>query len=1109
MPSSARRLLRSAGLLDQCRRRRNRGGGPPRLSCELLESRRLLSAPAFGSPLSPIAPNETIDQALDLRGLEEPAQVFGSIGNGPDAAADVAWYQFELNDASQVRLEVNTPAGDSPFASVLSLFNNDPNDFGDPYDADGHRLLTQVTADPTQGALAFSQNLAPGEYFVAISGAGNLDFSPVIAGSGFDGATGNYELRLSATDLGLSNDGPAVVASDPAPGAVLASSPLAIRLEMSGALDPITIVAGEDVQLDFSSEGAGGASTPVPLASVNFSTAADELQLFPLGPLAPGYYTIELTGSSSGGAAVLASPSGVPLGEDSATPAGANESVAFQVDGIDGVVDAAGSDDTAATAQQLGDMAGAGLVQVNGAIGIDPFFSPGASSDPSSSASQSEPANQADLYHFEITGPGNYAMVAEVFAGRIGSPLQPGVSLYEVDPTSGQLVLVAGNIGSLNPTQGTDSLDPLLSDPVLSAALVAGDYYLAVADASNTASPSQEQPPGSPGIFDPNQPGSAQNGWSTGQYVLNLLVQSEPVAPQVVTSSPSSGQILDAVPTEVTVQFSQPMNITQLALEAYETNYQTTVRQVFIESNNGEIYYPRFVSYDDATNVATFQMLDGLPNGGYSLHLSGWAGLTDLGGVSLEGNSPSGDDVIPFEVDGPISDISGNMEDGYTVVGQAGNGIPQDVGTLFPDELQAGVTIIRGPGTAQDSTEDEYVIQVTQSQQYSFTLEGSDLPAMAQVTLTDAQGQPVPLLSDFTGQAYFAPLTAGTYTIAVGGWTAGQSASVAYELTMYLVGQQDNAPPLVTGPTPLIQIVLDNAGSSTQGATNTVSVVGGGASSQGALNTDPAAGAGAPAGSQPTAIVFLMPSSSSAAPIEFAGALASLSVGPLGSAGGDSLATATAPVQVALGPAEPTAGYGGLVSLLTSLYVLPWHEEGETTDSTDLASEQRATTSVAMAGVSASQSVDAPVINPADTLILDEAPLAPVKVALVPASGPFTAEVLSAPIPSGSIPRADGPVHAAFVNDWSGATAVDRELLMRLAFAGTIVAATLAGRRAVRELKWRKEAAADRPPAARLFYRRRSDRNTTAIWTGDPSIPSVRGTGACGGVPAPVGRSRY
>jgi hypothetical protein len=130
--------------------------------------------------------------------------VVGPIGNGPAGAADVTWYKFELTDASKVDLNLCAPPGSPPFASVLSLFNNDPQDFADPYDFDGYRMLAQVEANPSTGAVLLSQNLAPRDYFVAVSRAGDLDFSPVIADSGFDGATGIYEIRIRATDLGLS-----------------------------------------------------------------------------------------------------------------------------------------------------------------------------------------------------------------------------------------------------------------------------------------------------------------------------------------------------------------------------------------------------------------------------------------------------------------------------------------------------------------------------------------------------------------------------------------------------------------------------------------------------------------------------------------------------------------------------------------------------------------------------------------------------------------------------------------------------------------------------------------------------------------------------------------
>ena len=81
-----------------------------------------------------VEPNETIDQAQDLGTLSQPVERLGSIGNGPDGAADVTWYHFNLADSARVDLELSTPAGNAPFASVLSLYNNDPQDYSDPYD---------------------------------------------------------------------------------------------------------------------------------------------------------------------------------------------------------------------------------------------------------------------------------------------------------------------------------------------------------------------------------------------------------------------------------------------------------------------------------------------------------------------------------------------------------------------------------------------------------------------------------------------------------------------------------------------------------------------------------------------------------------------------------------------------------------------------------------------------------------------------------------------------------------------------------------------------------------------------------------------------------------
>ena len=234
-------------------------------------------------------------------------------------------------------------------------------------------------------------------------------------------------------------------------------------------------------------------------------------------------------GQSSDGSSGLADPTGIPFGADAANPAGQSFSYTFQVNGIEGNVgSAAAADDTPATAHNLGDIASQGLIQISGAIGADPFY------DPSNPDPLYTPGNQVNLYHFRIDGPGRYALAAEVFAGRIGSLLDPGVSLYWLAPDGHTLDFVAGNNNTNNLTQATDGSTPLAFDAALTAGLIAGDYYIAVSSGWNTPSPQEGMPLNWPGLFDPTVSHSGSIGFGTGPYVLNLLVQpvheSAPVA---------------------------------------------------------------------------------------------------------------------------------------------------------------------------------------------------------------------------------------------------------------------------------------------------------------------------------------------------------------------------------------------------------------------------------------------------------------------------------------------------------------------------------------------------------------------------------------------------
>ena len=433
-------------------------------------------------------PNDTLDVAQSLGDLSGPAsaEVIGTIGNSPAGSADVDWYTFTVDRPASVHFAVGQQSTSPGFRPIVSLYNSDPFDFGDPYDPLHHRLLSQDDASSHAGPAAINRLLGAGTYYLAVSGAGNADFHPMMADSGLPGETGGYDLSIATADLGgQPGDGPTVLTTEPAAGALLDTSPLVIRLGLSGPLDPSTILAGQNVRLIFSPDEAFNQDgQDVALASVNFSAAIDELQLFPAQALAPGQYEVVLAGKSDPTSVTLADPSAIPLGADVSHPQGQDFAYSFSVNGIEGNVGVnAAADDTPATAHNLGDVTDQGLVSANGVIGADPFY------DPTNPDPRYNPGNDVNLYHFQVHGPGRFALVVEVFAGRIGSPLDPGVSLYRLGPDGHTLQFVEGDNNTDNPAQTTDLNEPLYTDSALQAGLTAGDYYLAVSTGWDTPSP--------------------------------------------------------------------------------------------------------------------------------------------------------------------------------------------------------------------------------------------------------------------------------------------------------------------------------------------------------------------------------------------------------------------------------------------------------------------------------------------------------------------------------------------------------------------------------------------------------------------------------------------
>jgi hypothetical protein len=229
---------------------------------------------------------------------------------------------------------------------------------------------------------------------------------------------------------------------------------------------------------------------------------------------------------------------------------------------------------------------------------------------------------------------------------------------------------------------------------------------------------------------------------------------------------------------------------------------------VFIHGSNGTDYHAQLLSYDPTKDQATFLMLDAVPPGAAALHLSGSGalGLTDLAGNPLVGNGdPSGDYVVSFSVGGPPRGSNGNPRLWLATDPADTQQSPQVLGALFPDELQAGVTVQRTAAQpAPVNGADYFEFQVLQSGQYLLSLQGTGLPAGALPTLTDASGDPITGVPQGAGGAVSFHLSAGTYIVKVGTWSLNAGSSVSYTLQLTQATGGGSPPSLTSGPAPAI-----------------------------------------------------------------------------------------------------------------------------------------------------------------------------------------------------------------------------------------------------------------------------------------------------------------
>ena len=114
---------------------------------------------------------------------------------------------------------------------------------------------------------------------------------------------------------------------------------------------------------------------------------------------------------------------------------------------------------------------------------------------------------------------------------------------------------------------------------------------------------------GTGGVFDPTVSHSGANGFTTGNYVLNVWTQADEAPPLVVAATPSDGDTLAAPPQSLLVEFNEPVNLPWL-YQNYQQPAQGDPTAVFIRGADGIDYSPRLVSYSNDTNQAEFLLID-------------------------------------------------------------------------------------------------------------------------------------------------------------------------------------------------------------------------------------------------------------------------------------------------------------------------------------------------------------------------------------------------------------------------------------------------------------------------------------------------------------------
>ena len=438
------------------------------------------------------------------------------------------------------------------------------------------------------------------------------------------------------------------------------------------------------------------------------------------------------------------------------------------------------------------------------------------------------------LYKVTVPAGHTWRLGLEVDAQSQGSTLAAGLSLLDARGH----VLATGAIGRASAP----------ADPYLFQNVGPGTYYIGVSTAGNL--------PGVAGGYDAvaGVEGSAAQPQRGGAFTLRLVADAAD-APTVVSGfTLGHADPRDPTPTTLSVSYSGPIRAEPAAPTA--GNLAAGYRLL---DGYGRSWPICIATVSERTGRVDLAVRDRLPAGHYTLQTSTTAPPLDLGGRPIKGTGVDPSLIGRFDV------------------APAAPATPGDLGTLYPDDLDAGtgkdVSLSPGQGVDLHAT-----VLATDSYQVSVAAQGGGLSA----ALLDARGRVVaqlPVGTPAHPASQLLRLDAGSYTLRLS--TTGGGPAISARVSISTPGSWPEK-------------LLDNG-------------VGQGP----ALNlrlASPVAADDAPSGSSPGAVAHVEPSTPAASTSLGSSPAAAFAAASLGAVGPVSTPAAVAPTAPANAPAPATPG---------------------------------------------------------------------------------------------------------------------------------------------------------------------------------------------------------